>query len=115
MDCKCEICANFESDPHKMIMRRSKREWVAAGKPVKNVKLIEVVLGGLPYPEQVKDIDLTSEEYAARFTWRGTRYRVSSYINVEEIGEGVLIGSDKATLMRTILERYIHRDRRIKP
>lgn len=72
---------------------------------MKQGKLIEIVLAGIPYPEQIKNIDIDTESEAIRFTWRGVRYRVSGSGFVEEIGDGVLIGSDRAILMRHILQK----------
>lgn len=73
-------------------------------------QLLELVLRGLPYSNQIKNIDTQSESQAIRFDWRGTRYRIYTIgeygLDVEEVGNGVLIGSDQAILMRSLLEVY---------
>lgn len=73
-------------------------------------QLLELVLRGLPYSNQIKNIDTQSESQAIRFDWRDTRYRVYTVgeygLDVEEVGNGVLIGSDRAILMRALLEIY---------
>lgn len=73
-------------------------------------QLLELILRGLPYSNQIKNIDTQSESQAVRFDWRGARYRVYTVgeygLDVEEVGNGVLIGSDKAILMAGLLKIY---------
>lgn len=69
-------------------------------------KLIETIVGGLPYPHQMRDIDISSETEAVRFNWRGVRYRVGFSLHVEEVGDGILRGSDCAILMQAVLTRF---------
>ncbi len=61
---------------------------------------------GIPYPSQIKNLDTASDEGAVRFDWRGVRYRVSGTFMVEEVGDGVLTGTDRAILMGAILKRH---------
>lgn len=70
---------------------------------METAKLIERIYRSVPYPHQVSGLDFTSESGAVRFTWRGATYRVSHTNHVEEVGDGVLIGSDKAILMERII------------
>ena len=69
-----------------------------------NGERFEVVLNGLPYVKQINDIDFR-EENAVCFKWRGTTYRVSGACYVEEVGDGILVGSDKAILLRELLKK----------
>lgn len=64
-------------------------------------KLIELIIIALPYPFQMRDIDIGADY--VRFTWRGARYHVTER-GVEEVGDGVLIGSDRAILMRALID-----------
>lgn len=68
-----------------------------------NTKLLEAVISSLPYSNQIKDLDLSSEASAIRFTWRGARYRVSNGLYVEEVRNSSLAGSDIAILMQDLL------------
>jgi hypothetical protein len=64
--------------------------------------LLNVILKGVPYPHQIQDVDLGGED-CVRFTWRGTRFRVSFNYYCEEVGDGVLIGSDLSILLERAL------------
>ncbi len=68
-------------------------------------EIIEVLYNAIPYSNQIKKLDISSEEDAIRFEWRGTRYRVSVRGGVEEIGNGVLTSSDSALLVETLLNK----------
>lgn len=60
---------------------------------------IRCIIQGIPYPQHISDID-TSPERAIRFTWRGDRFNVwLPALSVEEVGDGVLIGSNLAILL----------------
>lgn len=59
----------------------------------------------LPYPDQIKDLDFTTEETTIRFAWRETKFRIDIIGSVEEVGDGVLIGSDICILLRELLKR----------
>lgn len=66
-------------------------------------ELLTLIIQTIPYPQQIKEIDTTTEDDAIQFTWRACRYRVSDNRHVEEVGDGVLIGSDRAILMGHLL------------
>jgi hypothetical protein len=66
-------------------------------------KLVEALIKSLPYPTQIKNIDF-SEEDMVRFEWRGATYLYGGN-DVAECENGCLRGSDRAILMRTLLER----------
>lgn len=65
-------------------------------------QLLTAIVQAMPYPNQIA-FDL-SEDGAVRFGWRGTLFRVSQTGHVEEVGNGVLIGSDIAILARALIE-----------
>lgn len=67
-----------------------------------HAQLIEIVIRALPNGGQCRDFDM-SEADALRFKWRGHHLQVSSTCFVEEVGDGVLIGSDLAILARSVL------------
>ncbi len=69
-----------------------------------NGERMETVLKSLPYADQIRDIDMSKDD-EIRFTWRGARYKVADDLFVEEVGNGVLIGSDLSILMRALLTR----------
>jgi hypothetical protein len=77
---------------------------------------VEHVVAALPYPAQIRDWDTETESDSVRFTWRGTRYRFA-YANswlVEEIDDGMLVGSDQALLIEQLIRvTYVHRAVRV--
>lgn len=68
-------------------------------------QIIELLINAIPYANQIKDIDLSSEKDAVRFTWRSYRYRVSNTFCTEQVHNECLIGSDTAILIRRCLEQ----------
>jgi len=72
---------------------------------------LELVIKAIPYPEQVSDWDLSSETTAIYFTWRKTnRFRFNyPYMSVDEVGNGVLIGSDISILLRKLLQLTLYK------
>lgn len=71
---------------------------------MKQAEIIESIVNSIPYPQHIKNIDLT-EGNAVLFDWRGSRYRVGSSLDVEECEGGFLCGSDKAILMRHVIAK----------
>lgn len=67
------------------------------------VKMVELIFRAMPYPHQVKT--LAHEGDAIRFEWRGVTYRVSHMFGVDEVQGGMLVGSDRAILVRELLNR----------
>jgi hypothetical protein len=65
-------------------------------------KIIELLIRAIPYPDQMKDFDIHTDY--VEFTWRGTRYRVTKGYGVDEVGNGVLIGSDSSILIRALID-----------
>lgn len=66
-------------------------------------ELILAVMASVPYANQIKELDTQSDPTAIRFTWRGNKFRVSETCDVEEVGDMVLVGSDIAILMRSLI------------
>ena len=69
--------------------------------------LIQKIYAKIPYSNQIENLDITSEESAVRFDWRGDRYRVSINGHVEEVGNGILSSSPSAILMQTLIQGYL--------
>lgn len=67
-------------------------------------EILQVVISSIPYPQQMKDIDL-SEPDAVLFTWRGSTYRVSKSLGAEVCENGFLVGNDAAILMGAVLHK----------
>jgi len=70
---------------------------------MKNSKILERVISRLPYSDQVTDIDLDYDK-SIEFGWRGITYRVSENLCVEEVKDGMLMGSNSALLMEKLLQ-----------
>lgn len=68
-------------------------------------KLFMAINKCLPYADQITSLDFTSEINAIRFVWRGNHFRISTNGEVEEVGNGVLIGSDICIILRALLNR----------
>lgn len=64
-------------------------------------KIIELLIRAIPYPDQIREIEVATN--FVEFTWRSARYRVTETLGVDEVGDGVLVGSDRAILMRTCI------------
>ena len=64
-------------------------------------EILTTIVQRIPYPNQMKDIVVGDRD--VRFTWRGTRYSVNANRGIDEVGDGVLIGSDSAILMRAVV------------
>ena len=68
-------------------------------------ELIEHIISGLPYGDQCRAWDLDSENNAVRFTWRGTRFRVSESGHTEIVGDGVLEGGNESILASVLIKQ----------
>lgn len=69
-------------------------------------EIVETVVGAVPYPEQIKEWNFRDTTPIVEFEWRQTRFRVSLSGHVEEIQGDLLVGSDRAILMRELLKRH---------
>ena len=70
---------------------------------MKTTKLLELIIRSLPYPDQIRDIQM--EDNAVRFVWRSQKFRVSTSLHAETIGCGVLIWDDTSILLEAMLRR----------
>ena len=70
---------------------------------ISNEKIIEAVLRSIPYPDQMRDFDL-SNECSVRFTWRGSRFRVSDTGYAEESSNHCLSGSNASILLTALVQ-----------
>jgi len=71
-------------------------------------KIVELMIRAMPYPDQMRDLDIGAD--SVEFTWRGTRFRVTKSYGVDEVGDGVLIGSDKAILVAALIRFALAKD-----
>lgn len=63
-------------------------------------KGIELLNRALPYPEQMKDIDLDVEN-SIYFTWRSARYKLDlQYCRIDK-SEGCILSGDDASILMT--------------
>jgi len=70
-------------------------------------KGIELLNRALPYPEQMKDIDLDKEN-AIYFTWRSSKYKLDlSYCRIDMVNGCMLEGNDAAILMTQCLKAQL--------
>ena len=72
-------------------------------------KAIELLNIALPYPEQMKDIDL-DKDGAIYFTWRNSMYKLDMlYCRCDEVDGAFLKGTDAAILMTQCLKAQLGR------
>lgn len=70
-------------------------------------KGIELLNRALPYPQQMKDIDLDKEN-AIYFTWRSSRYKLDlGYCRIDMVNGCMLEGNDAAMLMTQCLKAQL--------
>ncbi len=68
-------------------------------------ELIILIFKALPHNKCIGQIDTVSEEDAIQFNWRGTVYYVSLNLEAYEVIDTMHHGSDKAILMRSLLQK----------
>lgn len=69
-------------------------------------ELVTAIIQAIPYSDHISDLDFTTETNAVIFTWRKTnKFRVTISGGVDEVGDGVLIGSDMAILVRELIKK----------
>ena len=68
-------------------------------------QIIELLINAIPYANQIKDIDLSSEAKSVQFTWRGNSFRVTETLQVYEVSDGFLSRQDLAILFRQCLNQ----------
>lgn len=70
-------------------------------------KGIELLNRSLPYPEQMKNIDLKYED-AIYFDWRSARYKFElRFCSVMKLEGQILVGDDASMLMTQLLKAQI--------
>lgn len=79
--------------------------YIVQGGCVTKEEIVERLYKNIPYPNCVEQLDTSSEGNAVRFIWRGTRFRVSTNLCVEEVVKGgFLAGSNEADLIAALLK-----------
>ena len=70
-------------------------------------KGIELLNRALPYPEQMKNIDLDKEN-AIYFDWRSDRYKLDlQFCRIDRSNGGILEGNDSTILMTQLLKAQL--------
>jgi hypothetical protein len=70
-------------------------------------KAIELLNNSLPYPEQIKNIDLDIQD-AIYFDWRSARYKLCLQFCCIDMSEGCFLnGNDASILMTQLLKSNI--------
>jgi hypothetical protein len=69
---------------------------------VTNDELVERIVKRFPYPAQIREWD-TARDGSVRFTWRGSRFRVSDNLFVETVEGAFLSGGDISILAQALL------------
>tara|TARA_R110000822_G_scaffold238943_2_gene368910 strand:+ start:311 stop:556 length:246 start_codon:yes stop_codon:yes gene_type:complete len=70
-------------------------------------KGIELLNKALPYPEQMKNIDLDKEN-AIYFEWRSDKYKLDlQFCSVDRSNCGMLEGNDASILMTKLLKMQL--------
>lgn len=70
---------------------------------MKTPQLIELIIRALPYASQIRELEI--DESGVRFAWRSQRFRVDNTMNVDTIGDGVLIGDDASILLGELIKK----------
>lgn len=77
---------------------------------ITKAKLIELVIRALPHSEQIRSMDIDSEDDAIRFEWRGNPLHLHTSLSANTIGDGVLIGDDFSLLVSALVKRVYASD-----
>lgn len=72
---------------------------------MENSEILNTVMKSLPYADQIRDVDMSSENSVIRFRWRSHEFRVSGSLHVETIQNDCLHGCDLAIVMRQMLKQ----------
>jgi len=72
---------------------------------MENNEILNLVLAAMPYADQIRDVDMTSEENAIRFTWRHDRFRVDGGLDVGTVQNSCIHGCNLSIIMRTMLKQ----------
>ena len=74
---------------------------------MKQSEIITVVVNSLP--SAIQELDLESERDAIRFTWKGSRFRVSDSLSVSEVDGGLLKMCTTVTILMEQLLNMVNR------
>jgi len=66
-------------------------------------EVIQRIIARLPYPDQIRDLEVEYSETTIFFNWRGRSFRVGNALDVNEVQGDLLVGSDEAILMERLL------------
>jgi hypothetical protein len=69
---------------------------------VTNDEILQLIIRAVGHPKRLSDFDTISAG-SVRFTYEGTRYRVTDSLHVEEVAHGCLCGTDAARRMEARL------------
>jgi hypothetical protein len=72
---------------------------------MKKSKILELVIKSIPDPILMSDIDIDSEEFAIRFRWRNSIFRVTDCLSVDSIQGSFLVSDSLAKLLETLLKK----------
>jgi hypothetical protein len=65
--------------------------------------ILELIIRSLPYPSEIRDINMEAD--AVLFSWRSMRFRVSTMMLTETVGDGALISDDASLLLFALIQR----------
>jgi hypothetical protein len=68
-------------------------------------QILEAVLQAIPYPDQIKDIDMESRTSSVKFAWRGDVFVVGDTLNVDCLEDGCLCGNNISIIFRELLKK----------
>lgn len=69
-------------------------------------ELIELVHSALPYSDQIQELDISSEEAAIRFSWKGSTYQLDFNLCCYKVEPYCLVEDKSSRLVRTIIHQY---------
>ena len=73
-------------------------------KPRTIEELVTLVFKALPYSNQIEG--LAFESGAIRFRWRSQHFRVTTGLEVDTVGDGILIGDDASIVLSALLVKF---------
>lgn len=70
---------------------------------MKATDIIELIYNAMPYPRQIKDLEIRDEN--VYFTWRSGRFRVEEgSLSVTSLEDGILVGDNQSILIERLLK-----------
>lgn len=71
---------------------------------LRQTEILNAIIAGMPLPNQIKEIDLSTDSSAVYFTWRGHRLKVSIHFLVEEIEGSISSVSNLCILVEALIK-----------